>query len=121
LGSSLFIGGPIVLATFGTHPNVWTDVSPGTHIADGQPPPFFLSYADADYPMLRDYAKTFAAQLRQAGVPVRLEELEYRDHLTEIAEAADDGDPLGQMIEEFAAHPQGIATSYAKPSATFSP
>jgi acetyl esterase/lipase len=107
LGSSLFIGGPIVIAAFGRDRAVWADATPATHLRDGHPPPFFLSYADADFPMLRDYARAFARELHQAGVPVTLRELPFQDHFTEIADLGEPGDVLAAEIEAFIAAPAG--------------
>jgi acetyl esterase/lipase len=101
LGSSLFIGGPMVIPAFGSDRAVWRDVMPANHLRDGPPPPFFVAWADGDFEVLRRDAHLFVSQLEEAHVPVETFESPYDDHLSVITEFADVGNALGEHTLTF--------------------
>jgi acetyl esterase/lipase len=59
-------------ATFAEKPDLWREASPITHVRAGDPP-FLIVHGELDEAVSLAQAKTFAAALRQAGVPVELQ------------------------------------------------
>ena len=60
------------IATFAEKPDLWREASPITHVQPGDPP-FLIVHGEVDEAVSLAQAKTFAAALRQAGVPVELQ------------------------------------------------
>jgi len=102
-GRSLFIGGPMILPTFGFDRSKWPDAMPANHLRDGRPPPFLVAWADGDPEMLRRDGPLFASQLEAAGVQVETFESQFDDHLSIITDFADEGNALGKKALGFVA------------------
>lgn len=104
LGKSLFIGGPIVYATFGSDRAAWRDVCPARYLSAGAKlPPFLIASADGDFPMLRDYAFRFARDIRASGGKATELQVSAADHFSEIANFGLDGDDLAAAVDRFIA------------------
>jgi len=101
LGRALFIGGPMVIPTFGQDKKVWRDVTPAQHLKDARPPPFFVAWADGDPEILRRDGRRFVEALEAAQVPVQSYETTFDDHLSVITDFADSGNRLGEKVVEF--------------------
>jgi len=101
MGKSLFIGGPMVLPTFGRDKSVWRDASPANHLRDGRPPPFLIAWADGDVELLRRDAHLFISQLEDAHVPVETFEATFDDHFSIITDFGDVENPLGAKALSF--------------------
>ena len=85
---------------FGDDAEVRKQASPLTHAA-GKHPPFFIAYADGDYPTLDDTAKEMHAALKKADCSCELMECKKRSHITIITGFSDDEDPLNKAVREF--------------------
>jgi acetyl esterase/lipase len=100
-GRSLFIGGPMVMPTFGQDKKVWRDVTPSVHLRDARPPPFLVAWADGDPEILRRDGARFVEQLQAANVPVETLVTTFDDHLSVITDFGDVGNALGQRVLGF--------------------
>lgn len=103
LGRALFFGGALMVhPAFGTRRQLWSEVSPLKYLRRSEPPPPFLClWADGDPAMLRDDSARFAQALSRAGVPVEEHVATFKGHISVIMDLADEGDELGDAIEEY--------------------
>ncbi|MDY3561599.1 alpha/beta hydrolase [Gemmata sp. JC673] len=85
---------------FGKDEKVCTLASPLAH-ATGKCPPFFIAYADADFPLLDKMAEDMGAALKKAGSPFELMKCKDRDHYTIIVQFVSNADPLNKSFREF--------------------
>jgi hypothetical protein len=87
-------------APFGKDEKVCKLASPLTHAA-GKHPPFFIAYADNDFPQLDKMAENMHAALKKAESPVELMKCKDRNHYTIIIKFVDNADPLNKSFREF--------------------
>ncbi len=66
-------------ATFAEKPELWRQASPLVHVRAGDPP-FLIVHGELDEAVSLAQATTFAAALRQAGVPVELQVVKGLGH-----------------------------------------
>jgi acetyl esterase/lipase len=85
---------------FGTDPQVLKDASPLTHVRPGLPP-FLISYAEEEFPLLPQQAEDFHKALREAGVESQLVVVEDRKHHDIVFQATTAKDPLARAVLEF--------------------
>jgi acetyl esterase/lipase len=85
---------------FGTDAEVCKKASPLTH-AGAKHPPFFLAYADKDFPFLDTMAENMCAALKKAKSPVELVKCADRNHYTIIMLFVDREDPLHKSFRAF--------------------
>jgi acetyl esterase/lipase len=85
---------------FGTDQKVCKAASPLTHVV-GKHPPFFLAYADNDFPKLDKTAENMCAALKKVESPAELIKCKDRNHYTIIIKFVDNTDPLNKAFREF--------------------
>lgn len=85
---------------FGTDTKRYKQASPLAHVA-GKHPPFFIAYADTDFPQLDKMAENMCTALKKAESPVELVKCKDRNHYTIIIEFVKHTDPLNQQFREF--------------------
>ncbi len=87
-------------APFGKDEKVCKLASPMTHVA-GKHPPFFLAYADNDFPQLDKMAENMHAALKKAESTTELIKCKDRNHYTIIIQFVSNTDPLNKSFREF--------------------
>jgi len=107
--STLFGGVTMVIPAFGPDPAVWREATPYKHLKKATPIPFLVVSGDADPEILRREAPHLAEALRAANFPVALREAPFEDHFSIIMDLGEDGNALGEWIEQFVADPRGFA------------
>ncbi len=85
---------------FGKDEKVCKLASPLTH-ATGKHPPFFIAYADNDFPQLDKMAEDMHAALKKAESPTELVKCKERNHYTIIIQFVNDADPLNKSFRAF--------------------
>jgi len=85
---------------FGSDPETWADASP-LHWARGEAPPFFLAYAEHDYPGAAAQAQAMASALERAGGAAHLLAVPGRDHVTILSGVRSVLDPLAVGLALF--------------------
>lgn len=85
---------------FGTAAEAWTDASPARW-AHGDTPPFFLAYAEHDYPGAEAQAATMAAALERSGGAAHVVAVPGRDHVTILTGIRSALDPLAVGLALF--------------------
>lgn len=85
---------------FGPDPAVWEDASPQRHIAPGAPP-FFLAYAEHDYPGAGAQAEAMAEGLRHCSVHASVTMVPGRNHVTILTGVQSMFDPLAIGLAMF--------------------
>jgi acetyl esterase/lipase len=89
---------------FGNDPALWDAASPIRFVRPGLPP-LLLAYCQWDYPSLPQQATRFHDALAAAGARARLVYIEGENHISEVANAAQDSSPLLQALLGFTRHP----------------
>lgn len=85
---------------FGNEEKLCKLASPLTHVA-GKHPPFFIAYADTDFPSLDKMAENMCGALKKADSPVELMKCKDRNHYTIIIQFVNNTDPLNKSFREF--------------------
>jgi acetyl esterase/lipase len=85
---------------FGTDEAVCKDASPLAHV-HANCPPFLLLYAESDFTLLDVMAEQMGKALKAANCEVSVQKLLGRNHITIIAQAANQTDPATQAMLEF--------------------
>lgn len=101
LGRSLFTNMVLVVPAFGDDVKNWRDVSPATHLGEGDPPPFLVAWADGDPEILRHDGRLFATALQRRGVPVEVYETPYKGHFSVITDLGEEEDLLGDVVTNY--------------------
>ena len=87
-------------AAFGNDAELYRDASPLFH-ATATAPPFFLAYAERDYPGAGEQAAAMEAKLAACGVPARNLRVAGRDHVTILTGVRSMLDPLAVNLALF--------------------
>lgn len=87
-------------AAFGTDEAAYHDASPITH-ASATAPPFFLAFAERDYPGAAEQAVAMEAKLTACGVRARSLRAAGRDHVTILTGVRSMLDPLAVNLAMF--------------------
>lgn len=90
----------IFQTAFGKDETVCKQASPLTHVT-GKHPPFFIAYADNDFPTLDKMAESMNTALEKAKCPVELMKCKDRNHYTIIINFIDSTDPLNKSFRDF--------------------
>lgn len=92
----------VFTAQFGNDAEVCRKASPLNQV-NGKHPPFFLAYADKDYPMLGSLAERMAKTLEKTNCEVSIQKIENRDHISILLRMVSqpETDPLGQAMLNF--------------------
>lgn len=85
---------------FGADRAVWQDASPLRHVAPGAPP-FFLAYAEHDYPGAAQQADAMAAALKHCGGYANVTMVPGRNHVTILTGVQSMFDPLAVGLAMF--------------------
>jgi acetyl esterase/lipase len=85
---------------FGKDEKVCKLASPLTHVK-GKHPPFFIAYAETDFPTLDKMAEDMHAALKKADNPCELVRCKDRNHITIIIQFINSTDPLNKAFREF--------------------
>jgi acetyl esterase/lipase len=85
---------------FGADPAVWSDASPARW-AHGDMPPFFLAYAEHDYPGADAQAAAMAEAVEHAGGAAHVVAVPGRDHVTILTGVRSALDPLAVGLALF--------------------
>jgi acetyl esterase/lipase len=85
---------------FGPDLNVWHDASPLRHLGPGAPP-FFLAWAEHDYPGAGEQAHAMAGGLKACGSGANLTEVPGRNHITILTGVQSFLDPLAIGLAMF--------------------
>ncbi|MGH9476254.1 MAG: alpha/beta hydrolase [Terriglobales bacterium] len=85
---------------FGPDHEVWDEASPLRHLAPGAPP-FFLAYAEHDYPGAAEQAETMAEGLRRCGGHANVTRVPGRNHVTILTGVQSMFDPLAIGLAMF--------------------
>lgn len=86
---------------FGADTAVWNDASPLHHLKKRLPPPFFLAYAEQDFPGAGTQAETMAAGVRSAGGQAKVVMVPGRNHVTILTGVESILDPLAVGLAMF--------------------
>lgn len=87
-------------AVFGANPATWADASPRRHLRPGLPP-FFLAYAEFDYPGAGDQATAFGDAVEKAGGNAQVTAVPGRNHVTILTGVQSILDPLAVGLAMF--------------------
>lgn len=87
------LGASYLGQAFGPETHSYSDASPIFHVRPGTPP-FFLAYAEHDYPGAKEQAEHFAAALKKHGGSAKVLRVEGRDHVSILSGVRSMFDPL---------------------------
>jgi acetyl esterase/lipase len=90
----------LLTSVFGKDKEKRMDAFPLAHVREGLPP-FLIMYGDWDLPDFDKNAEEFAKALKEKKVGVETMQIEKRNHLSLIIDAADDDDPTAVALRRF--------------------
>jgi hypothetical protein len=90
---------------FGKDPVERKNAGPINHVHEGSPP-FFIAYADHDYPYCDSMSEEFCKALKAKNVSAESLKISDRNHITILGKTTNDDDPCAKALLEFVARHQ---------------